>query len=95
LKRPRIDAKKAIWSKVGWPALLAIPCALVSHFVGGLLIVIVSIALAFHDVALEPSGTPAVVLILPVWMRVAELLLLWLIWFWILGALRRLISKKP
>jgi hypothetical protein len=82
------------WSKFGWPALLAIPCALVSQVFSGILITIVGIAIAFHDVSLEPDGTPAVVLAISPWVYVAEFLVLWLIWFWILGALRRRFSKK-
>jgi hypothetical protein len=35
------------------------------------------------------------VLVIPPWVYVAEFLVFWLIWFWILGALRRRFSKKP
>jgi flagellar biosynthesis/type III secretory pathway M-ring protein FliF/YscJ len=44
--------------------------------------------------ALEPSGAPAIVLVISPWVYVAEFLVLWLIWFWILGTLRRRFSKK-
>ena len=86
---------KAFWSKFGWPALIAIPCALVSQVLSGLLITIFYIALAFHDVALKPNGSPAIVLAIPIWVYVAEFLVLWLLWFWILGALQRRFAKKP
>jgi hypothetical protein len=46
-------------------------------------------------VALEADNTPAVVLVISPWVYVAEFLVFWLIWFWILGALRRRFSKKP
>lgn len=86
---------KAFWSNFGWRALLAIPCALVSQIVVDLSITIVAIAVGLHNVALEAENTPAVVLVISPWVYVAEFLVFWLIWFWILGALRRRFSKKP